>query len=43
MISYSLSLRPRALVEIANARENYTLIGHGETFLVELETVVEAM
>lgn len=42
-MSYSLSLRPRALVEIASARENYDVIGHGSTFVAELESVMEAI
>jgi hypothetical protein len=42
-VSYSLSLRPRALAEIAAARENYALVGHGNTFLAELEAMIEAI
>jgi hypothetical protein len=42
-MSYSLSLRPRALAEIASARENYDVIGHGKTFFAELEAVMEAI
>jgi plasmid stabilization system protein ParE len=42
-MSPSLSLRPRALAEIEDARENYALVQHGETFLAELETVLEAI
>jgi plasmid stabilization system protein ParE len=39
----TLSLRPRALAEIEQARESYELVGHGESFLVELETVLAAI
>ncbi len=42
-MSHSLSLRPRALAEIENAREHYALVEHDETFLAELETVLEAI
>jgi plasmid stabilization system protein ParE len=42
-MSYSLSLRPRALAEIEDARERFALVGHDETFLAELETVIEAI
>lgn len=42
-MSYSLSLRPRALAEIESARESYALVGHGGTFLAELETVTDAI
>jgi hypothetical protein len=38
-----LRLRPRALTEIERAREGYEKVGHGESFLQELETVLEAM
>jgi plasmid stabilization system protein ParE len=40
---FSLSLRPRALAEIQGARVEYTRVGHGDTFLAELEAVVEAI
>jgi plasmid stabilization system protein ParE len=42
MIS-ALSLRPRALAEIEKARKSYKLVGHGESFLAELERVLEAI
>ena len=42
-MSYSLSLRPRALAEIAAARESYALVGYGKTFLAELEAMIEAI
>jgi plasmid stabilization system protein ParE len=42
-VSYSLSLRPRALVEISSTRENYALVGHGGTFLAELEAVIDTI
>lgn len=37
-----LKLRPRALAEIEKARDQYDLVGHGESFLSELEVVLEA-
>jgi plasmid stabilization system protein ParE len=40
---YSLSLRSRALAELAAARDRYALVGHGEAFLDELEAVFDAM
>ncbi len=42
-MSYELSLRPRALAEIKAAREQYTLVGHGASFVAALETVFEVM
>ena len=42
-MSHSLSLRPRALAEIEEARDNYARVEHGETFLAELETVLDAI
>ncbi len=42
-MSHSLSLRPRALAEIEAARKQYELVEHGETFLAELETVLDAV
>lgn len=42
-MSYSLSLRPRALAEIAGARESYAVVGHGGPFLAELEVVMDAI
>lgn len=42
-MSYALSLRPRALAEIEDARDRYALVGHDETFHAELETVIEAI
>lgn len=42
-MSYSLSLRPRALREIEAARDRYALVGHGDSFLDELEFVFEAI
>ena len=40
---HSLSLRARALAEVEGARERYELVGHGESFLAELETVLETI
>jgi len=40
---HALSLRPRALVEVSDARQRYALIGHGQSFRAELETVFEAI
>ncbi len=42
-MTYSLSLRRRALAEIEAARDRYALVGHGENFLDELESVFEAI
>jgi plasmid stabilization system protein ParE len=40
---HALSLRPRALIEVSDARGRYALVGHGERFLAELGTVFEAI
>jgi plasmid stabilization system protein ParE len=42
-MSYSLSLRPRSLREIEAARDRYALVGHGESFLDELDSVFEVI
>jgi plasmid stabilization system protein ParE len=42
-MSYSLSVRPRALAEIAAARDRYGLVGHREAFLDEVDTVFDAI
>ena len=42
-MSYSLSLRPRALAEIENARDGYAQVDHGETFRAEVEAVIDAI
>ena len=42
-MTYSLSLRPRALAEIVAARDRYALVGHGDTFLDELEAVFQVI
>lgn len=42
-MTYSLSLRPRALAEVEAARDRYALVEHGESFVAEIETVFEAM
>lgn len=42
-MTYPLSLRPRALAEIEEARDRYALVGHGESFLVELESVLDVI
>jgi len=42
-MTHSISLRPRALAEIAAARDRYGLVGHGDSFLDELEAVFEAI
>lgn len=42
-MSRALSLRPRALAAIEEARETYARVEHGETFIAELETVLEAI
>ena len=42
-MTYSLSLRPRALGEIEAARDRYSLVGHGDSFLDELDAVFEAI
>ena len=38
-MTYSISLRPRALGEIAAARREYEAVGHGDSLLDELESV----
>jgi len=40
---HTLSLRPRALVELAEARQRYALAGHAAGFLAEVDTVFEAI
>jgi plasmid stabilization system protein ParE len=42
-MTYSLSLRPRALADLAAARERYALVGHGDAFLDEADSVFEAI
>ena len=42
-MSYTLSLRPRAFAEIEEARDRYAVVGHAETFLDELDVVLEAV
>ena len=42
-MTYSLSLRPRALVEIEAAHSSYDLVEHGSAFLTELATVLDAI
>src|SRR5262245_56141586 len=42
-MSYALTLRPRALREIEAARDRYALVGHGESFLDELDSVLDAI
>jgi len=42
-MSYTLSLRPRALAEIEDARDGYAVVEHGDLFITEIETVLEAV
>lgn len=42
-MTYQLSLRPRALAEMNAAREEYSLVGHGDSFIAELETIFDVM
>lgn len=42
-MTYALSLRPRALAEIQAARDQYALLGHGDSFLDELDSVFEVI
>lgn len=42
-MSYALSLRPRALGELAAARDRYALVGHADGFLREVDAVFEAI
>jgi plasmid stabilization system protein ParE len=42
-MTYSLSLRPRALAELDAARDRYALVGQGNSFLDDLEAVFEAI
>jgi plasmid stabilization system protein ParE len=40
---HTLSLRPRALAELADARRRYKLVGHDKGFLAELDSVLEML
>ena len=42
-MSYSLSLRPRALAEIEAARDGYDTVEHGDAFFAEVEGVFGAI
>jgi len=42
-MTYSMSLRRRALAEIEAARDRYDLVGHRDSFLDELDAVFEAI
>ena len=42
-MSYTLSLRPRALAEIETARDGYDAVEHGDSFLAEIEAVFDAI
>jgi len=42
-MTYSLSVRPRALGEIEAARDGYAPVDHGESFVAEIEAVFEAI
>ncbi len=42
-MTYSLSLRPRALAEIERARDRYALVGHAEPFLAEIDAVLDVV
>ena len=42
-MSYTLSLRPRALAEIEATRDRYDAVEHGDSFLAEIETVFDAI
>jgi hypothetical protein len=42
-VTYSLSLRPRALAEVEAARDRYERVGHGDSFVDELEAVFEVI
>lgn len=42
-MSYSLSLRPRALAEIEKARDGYAQVDHGDTFRADVEAVIDAI
>lgn len=42
-MTYSLSLRPRALAEIEAARDRYDRVEHGDTFLAEVDRVLDAI
>jgi hypothetical protein len=42
-MTHSLSLRPRAMAELAAARDHYAKLGAGDAFLAEIESVFEAM
>ena len=42
-MSYTLSLRPRALAEIEGARNGYERVEHGDSFVTEIETVLDTI
>lgn len=42
-MTYSMSLRRRALAELEAARDRYALVGHRDSFLDELDAVFEAI
>ena len=42
-MTFSLSLRPRALAEVEAARDQYALVAHGDSFLDELDSVFEVI
>lgn len=42
-MTYSLSLRPRAMAELEAARERYAKLGYGDAFVAEMEQVLEAI
>lgn len=42
-MTFSLSLRPRAFAEITAARAQYASVGHGDQFVREVESLVDAI
>jgi plasmid stabilization system protein ParE len=42
-MSYSLSLRPRALAEVQSARDRYAAVEHGDAFVDDVESVFQAI
>ena len=42
-MSFSLSLRPSALAEAQAAHDLYAAVGHGASFLDELDSVLEVI
>ncbi|MCE9572356.1 MAG: type II toxin-antitoxin system RelE/ParE family toxin [Deltaproteobacteria bacterium] len=42
-MTYALSVHARALAEIEGARERYAAVGHGDSFIAEIDAVFDAV